>query len=268
MTEQPNVSHEEWDELAAGYALDALAPEDAQRLADHIATCARCRRNLDDFALVAAQLGSLADDEEPAPGWQRIRPAVLGPDGRRVEPVYGPEPDETSTLDSSQPVVPSPRPTPPLWRRPRVLAAAAAVLLIAAGALGWQLGTRSGRSPVTAAVAACERQPGCQVVRLHDAGTGGADRDRAAVLVDAGRASLVPLKLASAPDARMYVLWQMPRDGSPVAITTFRQTGQQTPSTPLIEDYGDTAAFAISLEPTGSAPRRPTDIVALGAAPA
>jgi anti-sigma-K factor RskA len=259
MNDRPTVSHAEWDELAAGHALDALEPADEQRLAAHLADCAHCRHRLDDYALVAAQLGSLADEEDPAPAWPRVRPIAIADIAGAAR---------TSICEQDRRVARPSRPTPALWRRPRLLAAAAVVLLIAAGAIGWQAGARSGTAPAAAALRACRQQAGCQLVTLHDARTGSSANDRAAIVVDAGRASLVPLKLAAVPAAHMYVLWQMPRDHSPVAITTFRLTDRQTPSTALAAKYSDTAAFAISLEPNGSALRRPTDILALGAAPA
>jgi anti-sigma-K factor RskA len=133
--------------------------------------------------------------------------------------------------------------------------------------VGWQLGTRSHPAPATAAISACHQQPGCRVVTLRNAQAASATA-AGDVIGDAGRASMVPLKMAPAPDARMYVLWQMPRDGSPVAIVSFRQTDQQTPSKPLATAYRDTMAFAVSLEPSGPTPTRPSNILALGAASA
>ena len=257
MNDQPAVSHAEWDELAAGHALDALEPAEDQRLAAHLAVCARCRHNLDDYALVAAQLGSLADEEDPAPAWHRVRPIALADIAEPAESAESTEPPAASTPHQTAPA---------LWRRSRVLAASVIVLLIVAGAIGWQAGARSRTTPAAAALRACQQQAGCHMVTLHDARSGSSANDRAAIVVDAGRASLVPLKLAAAPDAQMYVLWQLPRDRSPVAITTFRLAGRQTPSTALAAQYSDTAAFAISLEPNGSALRRPTDILALGTA--
>jgi anti-sigma-K factor RskA len=278
MNDQPNVSHEEWDELAAAYALDALEPAEEQRLIAHIATCDLCQHNLDDYTLVAAQLGSLADDEEPAPSWQRIRPKVIGDDTvdtvdtvgtAGTEPIQESAREQPTTAGRPQPVVTAPQSAPRPWRRPWVLATAAAVVLLIAGAVvGWQLGTRSHPASATAAISACHQQPGCRVVTLRNAQAGGGATAAGAVIVDAGRASMVPLEMAPAPAARMYVLWQMPRDGSPVAIVSFRQTDQQTPSKPLATAYRDTMAFAVSLEPSGPAPTRPSNILALGAASA
>jgi hypothetical protein len=63
----------------------------------------------------------------------------------------------------------------------------------------------------------------------------------------------------------MYVLWQLPRDGSPTPVVTFRDADRQTSSVPLVTSYSDTAAFAVSLEDARAMPTRPTDAFAVGA---
>ena len=111
------------------------------------------------------------------------------------------------------------------------------------------------------ALAACQQQPGCQVVRLHSSTTG----DSAAVIVDSGHASIVPLGLAKPPAGHMYVLWQLPKDsGTMVPVSAFQQATHQTASSQLTRPYSDTSAFAISLEPAGAIPTRPGEILALG----
>jgi anti-sigma-K factor RskA len=261
MTDQPRQPHEEWEELAAAHALDALDPQDEQRLSAHMASCDICQHNVDDYKLVAAQLGSLADDEEPAPSWQRIRSSVVTEGSARVET---PHPSEQQDERALAPVasLPEQAPSRPPWRRPWVIAAAAAVVLLIAGGLaGWGLSSRSTQPSASAALRACEQQSGCRTVRLHS----GAARDRAAVIVDSGHASVVPLALPAAPGGRMYVLWQLPRDGSPIALASFRQTKHETRDQELARPYADTAAFALSVEPAGSLPAQPSQILALGA---
>jgi hypothetical protein len=266
MNDQPIQSHHEWEELAAAYALDALDPQDELRLSAHVATCARCQQSLDDYNLVAAQLGSLADDEEAPPSWRQIRSAVVGDQSAGVATSLQPEQNEDRSPDGIAPVVPLPQQSSPapLWRRPRMMAAAAAVVLLVAGGLaGWKLTSRSSPTSATAAVTACQQQAGCRVVKLRTP----AAVDSAAVIVDSGHASVVPLALDSAPVGRMYVLWQLPRDGGGmIPIESFRQTRHQTVGSQLPHAYADTAAFAVSLEPAGGFPTRPSDILALGAA--
>lgn len=234
----PTTSHDEmWDELTAGYALDAIEPEDEARLLEHLAGCAHCRATLDDFTLVASQLGSLANGEEEPPPWQQIAPRIT-----RVTPI-------TSIRRR---------------RQPRILAAAAAVVLLAAGGvLAWHYTHGTTSPPAQAAIAACSQRPGCSVVRLH-----GSSGVVAAVIVQDGRASLVPLHLASPSAARAYALWQLPRDGSPIFLDTFRDTGRATPPSPLAVPVADTTAFAVSVEPAGTRPERPSTVIAVGPAPA
>ena len=241
MTDKPDTTHEMWDELAAGHALHALDGADEQRFLTHLSNCAHCTAALDDYNLVAAQLGSVADTvADETPSWQHIRGAIV--DDQRAPVV---------SLDGRR------------QRSARILAAAAAVVTVTAiGVAGWGLshGSDAGTSPGVAALAACHQQVGCRAIRLHT--SDGANP--AAVVINGDRAAVVPLTLSAAPAGRTYVLWQMPSDGSPIPISEFRATDRQTAATHLPASYGDTAAFAISLEPTNVPPRRPTKVLAVG----
>ena len=245
MTDEPTWFHEVWDELVAAHALHALEPTEELRLVAHVDACPACQERLDEFTLVAAQLGSLADDASQPPTWADIRPRLVA------------APTITTPPTSPAPVV-------PLRRRlgARALGAAAAAVLVVGGAVvGWQLTRPSNAAPTSVALAACRHQNGCQVIQMH-----GRNGDNAAVLVEGGQASVVPVRLPAPPADRMYVLWQMPRDGSPIPVVTFRDPTRQTSSIPLVTGYSDTAAFAVSLEAAGPMPTRPTDVYALGAA--
>jgi len=233
-------SHEQWDELAAAYALHALERDEELRLLAHVDTCTACRDRLDEYTLVAAQLGSLPDDDVAPPAWADIRPLQLPP------------------------AAPAPARVIPFRRRTvavRALAAAAAVVVAAGVVVGWQLG-RSGPSSATAALTACRHQVGCRVIELRGQGRNSAD-----LLVVNGTASLVPLAMAAPPSGRMYVLWQLPRDGSPIPVASMRDVAHQTPNVTLPAGYADTAAFAVSLEIAGEMPSRPSRVLAVGAAP-
>jgi hypothetical protein len=244
MTDHPNATHEVWEELAAGHALHALDPADEQRFLDHLAGCEDCVAALDDYNLVSAQLGSVADTEpDEMPSWQQIRGGIIAE-----------QPGPVVSLDARR-----------RSRSVRFLSAAAAVVtLTAVGVAGWQLSRQpAGRSSTgVAALSACAKQVGCRTIRLHTPnGT-----NTAAVVVTGDRASVVPLALDSAPAGRTYVLWQMPSDGSPIPVSEFRTTDRQTAATPLPSSYADTAAFAISLERSNVTPKRPTDVLAVGTA--
>jgi len=238
-----NDSHEVWDELAAAYALHALERDEELRLLAHVDGCTTCRERLDDYTLVAAQLGSLPDDDVEPPAWADIRPLQL--------------PGAASAPAAPARVLAFRRRTVAV----RVLAAAAAVVVAAGVVVGWQLG-RSGPTSATAALTACRHQAGCRIIELHGQGGNAAD-----LLVVNGTASLVPLAMAAPPSGRMYVLWQLPRDGSPIPVASMRDVAHQSPNVALPAGYADTAAFAVSLEAAGGMPSRPSRVLAVGAAP-
>ena len=242
MTNQHSSGDEHWAELAAAHALNALDPDDEQLFLEHLSGCSTCAATFDEYALVAAQLGSLADAApDDAPSWSKLRSTIVAD-----------EPSPVTLLHDRR-------------RRPhrrtvvRALSAAAAVVAVAAGAgLGWDL-TRSSPAP-SMALAACQHQRGCSVIPLHTAkGASPAD-----VVVNENRIAVAPLALPALSEGHTYVLWQLPRDGSPIPVVEFRDTGRQTAATPLPADYGDTAAFAISIESTASRPTRPTHVLAVG----
>lgn len=244
------TGHDEWDELAAGYALHALEPDEELLFTTHLAGCATCRALLDEHAFVAAQLGSLTEDRTGLPAWEQIRGGVIT--------------DEQAAGDKAAPVAPvlalsgRRRPRP----QPRLLGAAAAVVaLVGAGVIAWQVGSTASDG-VQAAIAACAHTTGCHRVELHRSGRA----DPATVLVDAAtfHVRVVPTAMSDLPAGRTYVLWQLPRNGAPVPVTEFRDVEHATPSTLLSRPYDQTAAFALSVEPVGPMPRQPTRVYAVG----
>ena len=243
-----------WAELAAGYALHALEPDDEQAFTAHLAGCTTCQRDLDDHSLVAAQLASLSDDADAvAPPWSRIRP-VLGPrpDAVPLQP--------TDTEPRRDTVVRQFRP-----RHARLLAAAAAIVVVAAGSVvGWQLSNGSGAgTSVPVAVARCNAAADCHVVKLLAGKAEAGD-----VLVRSTTATVVPTAMPALDPSHVYVLWQLPRDGRPTPVTVLGEvhTAQAGQPASLVIPYDDTAAFAMSVERADQVPTQPTKVVALGTA--
>ena len=234
------TTHDQWDELAAGYALHALEPDEELRFTEHLAGCAECAASLRDHDLVAAQLGSLAhsDEDVPAPGWNTLRGSIVG----TAAPVSLEDHRRTRAR-----------------RQPWLLGAAAAAVLIAgAGVAVWQTqGTST--TPAARAISACEHRTGCSVIRLH--ASSGAEPG--AVLVSGDRVTMVPLAMQAPPAGKQYVLWQVLRSGAPTPINGFR-SASDTSSAPLVMSYADTAAFAVSLETTTWPPSQPSKLLAIG----
>ena len=62
------TDHDRLGELAGPYALGALGEDDRRAFEAHMATCAECRREVRDGALVAEGLGRAVDPREPPAG--------------------------------------------------------------------------------------------------------------------------------------------------------------------------------------------------------
>ena len=137
-------------ELVAGYALDALTPEEERGFEAHLAGCSRCQEELAGFTTLAASLAFAAPESKPSP---RVRGRLLA----------------VAHNDRAQVV-----PLRPRWAYAAVAAAAVAACL----ALG--LGVWGATRPGT-------QQAAPQALPLHGAaGTVIVDGNRQATLVVSG----------------------------------------------------------------------------------
>ncbi|HWB66582.1 MAG TPA: anti-sigma factor [Mycobacteriales bacterium] len=239
---RPPTDHDHWDELAAGYALHALEPDEEAAFLTHLDHCPHCAETLIDHTLVAAQLGSAAaDTTAPPPAWADIRPHLLSQ-----------RPPTIAALERRR-----------QQRGQRLLAAAAAVVIIAGVTIaGWQAASGGGRTPTLRSIGACQRSADCQVVPLH-ASTGSAT---ATALIQNGRVRIVPAQMHGPGSGHTYALWQLPRDGAPRLVSEFQDVNAPTATSPLPSAFSDTAAFAISRETDNHTPSRPSDVVLIGSA--
>jgi len=245
----PNGStHEQWEELAAGYVLDALEPAEEQALLAHLAGCAACRRVVDEHAFVASQLGALSEDSDlTPPSWASIRSGIVAD---------APAPAAPVSLDDRR----------HQKRQPRLLGAAAALVLLAgAGVVGWQLASGGSGTPgQSKTFAACAASTTCHAVKLQSDST-----EAAYVLAEKGTVTMVPTHMAPPAAGHVYALWQLPRDGRPTLVTVLRTAANGVSSAAhLAIPYTDTAAFAVSVEPADTVPTKPTEVIATGTATA
>ena len=281
--------HALFDELAVGWALHSLEPEDEALFVRHLPDCARCARTVSETSEVMAALAADLPAAEPSAGLgDRLRAAV-----ERTEQVRLPAHDDTSDLAAlddfeepvAEPVAPRratgfphyehigsaglPARTP--WRRmlPSILAAAAVVLMLALGTWNVML-SEARRSAETAAQQQSEvvhrlLQPGqATIARLSDDG----GHEVATVVARAGSVQVVADGLAVNDRTRfVYVVWGM-RDSGAVPLGTFdvvrthmdlRTVGSSDGSG--LDGY---PAYAISLERGRTEPTIPSDVVARG----
>lgn len=230
--------HERWDELAAGYALDALEPAEEAELMAHLDGCDICNAALHDHEFVAAQLGALADDSQiTPPAWSSIRAGIVGGD------------DIVVLADHRQSRA----------RSPWVLGAVAAAFVIVT-AVSVVIAVRGGPSATTTAISACRSDSLCHVIDLNRG-----SHQRAVALVRGTNVELLPTHLSALGNGRVYALWQLPRDGKPTLLSQPVPTGRNM-NVSLALPYDETAGFALSVEPAGPPATTPTTVVALGGA--
>jgi anti-sigma-K factor RskA len=200
-------------DLTAAYALDALDADERARYESHLATCERCREELQGFWQVSGSLARAAGGPAPPP---ELRERILA-----------------AAREERQNVVPL-RP-----RRSRVLpavAAVAAVALLAVGAWGVSLSRELDDAERLTAVLG---DPNARTVASSE---GHANL----VVTPAGDAALIVRMLAPAPEGKDYEIWVL-EDGVPQRAGLFERPGPTLLERPV--HRGQTVA--VTLEPDG-----------------
>jgi anti-sigma-K factor RskA len=293
--------HEAFDELAVGWALHALEPEDEAAFGAHLAGCRRCEQTVAETAEVMAALAADLPSAEPSPSLRdRLRAAVEGTEqlpAPAEDPWAGPRPSVPSVAaeppSRSAERVPSRHPAGalrpasfedlrppgatrlpdrrPVWRRvlPHALVAAAVAAVLALGA--WNV-VLSGDRAAVQAVAEQQQdlldallQPGqATIAPLTDNGD-----PLATVVARDGQVQVVTTGLPINDSSNnTYVVWGVrEQESPPVPLGTFDVVSPQMDlrtvgsSATGLDDF---SAYAISIEPGREAPATPSDIVANG----
>jgi anti-sigma-K factor RskA len=264
--------HAHFDELAAGFALHALDPDDEQQFLAHLATCPRCRDALSDFTEVAA---ALADD------WSAVEPSPLL--GQRIMAAIAESPPagvtdlsarRAQSRDSAESHHPDQARSQPRHRSQRqhhrrlvtIASAAAAAVLVAGGAVwGGLAATGGSTTSVAGHSGSCLTHRTCPQVVLTDSRT---HATAGQVMIVGQTVWLVPSGLPADNEARhVYVLWQITGAHTPLAVGSFDVRGHADQAVrigSLAVPYHGTWAFAVSLEPGRTIPAHPSHPVALG----
>jgi anti-sigma-K factor RskA len=201
-------------ELTAGYALDALDPGEHERYEEHLATCERCREELQGFWQATGALAYAAGGPAPPPS---LRERIL------------------EQARSERPNV------VPLRRRATlpVLSASAAVAAVAALALGlWALSLSRDLDDARGKVAILG-DPNAQSFAS-------ANGEASLVVTPAGEAALVVRRLAPAPEGKDYEIWVFEGD-TPRRAGLFERPGVAV----LTRRVEPGQTVAVTLEPDG-----------------
>ena len=252
------MSHSEFEELAAGYVLGSLEPDDEHDFRRHLDGCATCEANVRELEAVVGELAYAAPPVDPPDTlWAGIR--------REIEPEVAPRgatPGAAPRRRVSRRLLPG-------------LAAAAAILLVVALSV-WNLSLRDENAAVRDRLAALERatqlanDPSAKLVTMDEVpGPEGAQatviassrQDRGVLLVQ----SLPPL----ARD-RVYELWGVPQGDiakaqKALVFVPLRRQGVQALQFEVPIQPG--TVFAITDEPGPDGSEKPTNQPLLVGAP-
>ncbi|MDQ2966332.1 MAG: anti-sigma factor [Chloroflexota bacterium] len=252
-------------DLAAGFVLGALEPDEEQAVREHLATCARPH---DEFAELGGVVPYLAETvelvEPPAALKGRVLAAARADLASRPRPVAAP------------PVAPFPGPRERDARRVDrsrqgwLVRIAAALLLVALG--GWnvllqgQLQDARDYERALAAVLDVAAEPGSVTTILAGAEPGG-PRGLAAVTAD-GRVVIALRDLTPTTGTQVYEAWVIVGDAGPVPIGGFA-VGSVGIATFAAEATPATAGAVLALtrEPRPGATTPTLPILASGVAP-
>lgn len=179
-------------DLTAGYALDALDPDERGRYEEHLASCEPCREELQGFWAVSGALAHAAAGPAPPAGLR----------GRILEQARA----ERGNVVSLQP-----------RRRVALLSSAAAVAAVAALAVGiWAASVARELDGARGELAVL----GDPTARAYESAAG----EARLVVTQAGEAALVVRNLAPAPEGKDYEIWVF-EDGVPQRAGLFERPG-------------------------------------------
>jgi len=283
--------HRSWDELAVGWALHALEPEDETLFSDHLARCARCARTVAETAEVMGAMAGDLPPAEPSEGLrERLRAAVeeteqLPPAQRSTGPAVVPPavPEAPAGLPSAARApgaseygnLRAPLPVPvadhrPAWRRvlPTALVAAAVAAVLSLGA--WNVVVTNDRDAAQT-TAAEESQMLDQLLAPGRVALAPVTADGKRVATVVARDDQVQVVASGLPandsHDHTYVVWGM-RNGLPEPLGTFDvvtpQMDLRTVGSELTTGLDDYPMYAISLEPGRQMPSFPTDVIGQG----
>jgi len=252
------MSHSEFEELAAGYVLGALEPDDEHDFRRHLGGCATCEANVRELEAVVGELAYAAPPVDPPDTlWAGIRRESEPEAARR-----GATPGAAPRRRASRRLLPG-------------LAAAAAILLVVALSV-WNLSLRDDNAAIRDRLAALERatqlanDPSAKLVTMDE--VPGPQGAQATVIASSRQDRGVLLVQSLPPPARdrVYELWGVPggkiEDAQKALVfVPLRRQGVQALQFEVPIQPG--TVFAITDEPGPDGSEKPTNQPLLVGAP-
>ncbi len=244
-------THEELEMLVTVHALDALEPDEAVAVQEHLAGCAACRAAFDEAIETAAALAmSVPGAEPPADLRDRILAAARATPQESAAPVAAPAVKRQRRRFSE------------IFTPSRNFAGAFALAAVLFGVLFVSERNRASdlasQRDASALVSQALAAPGARVVSLSGAGGSGGG----AVVLAADRKPLIIADLLPAPPGKVWEIWSIPAGGTPVSVGLMRGGDENVAE--LQQPLDPSATVAITPEPDdGTQHAGPTGTVAL-----
>lgn len=275
---EPRGSHDAWDELATGWALHGLGPDDEARFLEHLPECPRCQTTIAEVTEITAELaGAVPQYEPPAELRERILVAAeqSGPTGAEPGPAGSADHDDvhsallgTVPAEPDAPVVPIGAARRSRWRTAVATVAAAAAAVLVAVVLVWNGHLRDDRDTARdqladqQAIVSALAEPGpVQVTAMRPSGNSDAV---AVLLLRDERVQVVPTDLAPNHADQSYVLWGQTAPDQPMVGLGVFDVNDATTVSSIDRAPAAYSTYAISLEQGHSIPPEPSTPVALG----
>jgi len=235
--------------ISGAYALDAISDLERHSFERHLSSCESCAEELRGFRLTTARLAVASATQPPANLRQQVLAAAAS------------TPQEGATRTAK------PSGEPRAGRTVRWLSAAAAVLLIATGALGvatYSNAQRADELTATAAeVAAVLSAPDAESVRGPVSGGGAGS---VVVSREQGKAVFTTAGLGQPPSGTTYQLWAIGDEGAQSrGLVT---PGEEGTAGDVVPWPADATTFGMTVEPAGGSEQPTTDPVLLLELPA
>ena len=220
--------------LSGAYAVDALDDIERAAFERHLAECEECRAEVASLRETGVLLASL-EEIEPPPG---LRARVLA---------------DISTIRPLPPEVPAETRHRPRRTARFLVAAAAAVVIVGAGAVVWEQPWEGDPTVAESVLSADDAQS--TTLELGEASATVVHSD------SLGRAVLVTDDMPPPPEGKVYQVWLDQPDGGMVSAALMPVDPDQT--VVLDGDAATATGVGITVEPAGGSPEPTTEPIAL-----
>ena len=237
------------DELAGAFALGAMEATEEAAVRMHLATCDQLHLEVYEALGAGSVLAASLDPVTPSPALRdRLMQTIERAPQRDRREVPSQPPARRGWLD---------------WLSPRVarpVALAAVVALLAVGVWNANLQSELGRRDAALRAVANAIAGGEAAFRVDGSAGHGY-----VVETPGEGAALVVADLAKLPADKLYELWLLDAEGTPVAVGTFTKTDGAVAVVTIEQDLTGYATFAVTVEAERLPAPSSSDLVMVGA---